>query len=150
MNGDGIGDLIIGTRFADPAGPNSGQAYVIFGNTGPFATALELSALDGSNGFTINGLQSDNRTGNAVSGAGDINGDGLDDVILGAYYAEPTGSTSGQAYLIFGRTGAFPATLCCRRSTAAAVLPSMACVRVIAPAVRSAAPAMSTAILWTI
>ncbi|VVM18271.1 hypothetical protein BSPWISOXPB_3038 [uncultured Gammaproteobacteria bacterium] len=44
------------------------------------------------------------RSGHAVSSAGDINGDGLDDLIVGAYGANPNGIDSGKAYIIFGKT----------------------------------------------
>ncbi len=51
-----------------------------------FDAALELSSLDGSNGFVLNGIDAGDGSGHSVSGAGDINGDGFDDLIIGAPY----------------------------------------------------------------
>lgn len=107
INGDGIDDLIIGAPNADPKGSDSGQAYVIFGRNSRFSASLELSSLNGSNGFTINGIEAGDRAGTSVSGIGDINGDGVDDLIVGAPGADPNRSGSGQSYVIFGKTGAF-------------------------------------------
>ena len=56
VNGDGVGDLIIGARLADADGKASaGESYVVFGSTAGFAASLDLSALNGSNGFRIGG-----------------------------------------------------------------------------------------------
>ncbi len=112
INGDGIDDLIIGAVFADPNGSNSGASYVVFGRSIGFDAALDLSSLDGSNGFRLDGVAAEDRSGIAVSAAGDINGDGIDDLIVGAYGADSSGSDSGSSYLVFGRsTGAFAAVI---------------------------------------
>ena len=50
-----IRDLVIGARFADPNGATSGASYVVFGKTSGFTSPLELSSLDGSTGFVLNG-----------------------------------------------------------------------------------------------
>lgn len=113
VNNDGIDDLLIGTPQADPGGrSNAGQSYVIFGRRGGFPTPPDLAALDGSDGFVINGITEGDRMGVAVSSAGDINNDGIDDFLIGASDADPNGKDkAGQVYLIFGRQGQFPATL---------------------------------------
>src|SRR4051794_41105671 len=49
-----------------------------------FAAVFELSSLDGSNGFTINGVAADDHAGESVSDAGDVNGDGFADIIVSA------------------------------------------------------------------
>ena len=83
INGDGLADLIIGAEDAAPNGKDrAGESYVVFGRSGGFEAALELSALDGTNGFVINGIDERDRSGLAVSSAGDVNGDGLDDLII--------------------------------------------------------------------
>ncbi|MDA9208669.1 putative Ig domain-containing protein [bacterium] len=65
---------------------------------------LNLSSLDGTTGFKINGIDADDYSGHSVSSAGDVNGDGVDDVIIGAYWADPDGKTNaGQSYIVFGK-----------------------------------------------
>ncbi|MBE9037623.1 cadherin-like domain-containing protein [aff. Roholtiella sp. LEGE 12411] len=66
-------------------------------------SVLNLSDLNGSNGFVINGINRDDLSGFSVSNAGDINGDGFDDLIIGAYRASPNGQDSaGSSYVVFG------------------------------------------------
>ena len=105
VNGDGFGDLLIGADGADPNGSRSGASYVIFGKTGGFAANLNLSALDGSNGFKISGEAAEDRSGRSVSAAGDVNGDGFGDLLIGAEGADPNGSASGASYVVFGQGG---------------------------------------------
>jgi Ca2+-binding RTX toxin-like protein len=111
INGDGIDDLIIGAPYADPNGDRSGASYVVFGHDQGFAANLDLSSLNGSNGFVLNGMAAGDRSGHSVSGAGDINGDGIDDLIIGAPYADPSGNDSGESYIVFGRDQGFAASL---------------------------------------
>jgi len=67
------------------------------------AAFVDLSDLDGSDGFVINGVGSGDNSGYSVSGAGDINGDGLDDLLIGAPNADPNGVVdAGQSYVLFG------------------------------------------------
>ena len=103
VNGDGFDDLIIGARWADPNGSDSGAAYVVFGSGSAFDATLDLSSLDGTNGFQINGAAAYDGSGISVAAAGDVNGDGYDDLIVGAYGADPNGSRSGASYIIFGK-----------------------------------------------
>src|SRR4028119_192884 len=104
VNGDGIDDLIIGAYSADPNGiTNAGQSYVVFGSNSGFSAGLDLSALNGSNGFAINGIAAGDGSGWSVSSAGDVNGDGIDDLIIGARWADPNGIPfPGQSYVVFG------------------------------------------------
>ncbi|MEH2067402.1 MAG: hypothetical protein V7K47_04395 [Nostoc sp.] len=111
INGDGIDDLIIGAPIADPNGQNSGLSYVVFGSKGGFDAQLNLSTLNGTNGFAINGINQFDGLGKSISDAGDINGDGIDDLIIGAYRADPNGKFSGQSYVVFGSKGSFNAQL---------------------------------------
>lgn len=105
VNGDGIDDLIIGADRADVNGQSdAGASYVVFGGAGVAVGGLvELSSLDGTNGFTINGIDRIDNSGRSVSAAGDVNGDGYDDVIIGAPKADPNAiQEAGESYVVFG------------------------------------------------
>ena len=111
VNGDGLADLLIGARGAAPNGDFSGASYVVFGRDtaqNPFPASLDLSDLDGTNGFRLNGVAAGDVSGNAVSSAGDVNGDGLADLLIGAYGANPNGSFSGVSYVVFGEAPSSP------------------------------------------
>ena len=106
FNGDGYDDVIIGAYYSDPYERNAaGTSYIIFGKLNGFNDidlASNLSAV--SQGFKVFGAVSNDQSGFSVSGAGDINGDGHDDIIIGAYAAE---GLSGTSYIIFGKENSF-------------------------------------------
>jgi hypothetical protein len=68
-----------------------------------FPAVIELSSLDGGNGFKISGEAAGDDAGFSLSSAGDINGDGFADIVIGAPFADPNGSSSGAAYVVFGK-----------------------------------------------
>lgn len=110
VNGDGFADLLVG---APSAGNNSraysGSTYVVFGSSR--SANVDLQAL-ATLGFRIDGGAPKEWSGSSVAGAGDLNGDGLDDVIIGAPNADGRGrSTSGSAYVVFGSVDAAPVDL---------------------------------------
>ncbi|MEE9345418.1 MAG: hypothetical protein V3U88_07400 [Methylococcales bacterium] len=104
VNGDGIDDILIGAGGADPNGKNvAGASYVVFGASGVnTGGTVELSSLDGSNGFVLNGVAASDGSGASVSAVGDVNDDGIDDLLIGAPDADPNGSVSGASYVVFG------------------------------------------------
>jgi hypothetical protein len=111
VNGDGFDDLIVGASGADEGGDDRGAAYVIFGKAGGFNSATSLGTIDGNSGFRIRGFANLDSTGSAVSGAGDVNGDGFDDVIVGAGVAGGGGSSRGASYVVFGKSGSFASAI---------------------------------------
>ena len=104
VNGDGRRDLVVGAPNADPGSrENAGSTYVVFG--GAERGSLELGNL-GDRGFRIDGAGAGDRSGFAVSGAGDVNGDGRDDLLVGAPRLDARGAASaGAVYVVFGKTG---------------------------------------------
>ncbi len=108
INGDGIDDIIIGAKDGNPNEKEfAGKAYLVFGKQGGFDSTLTLSNLNGTNGFTINGIAPFDNTGSSVSALGDFNNDGVDDIIIGAINAT---NSSGQGYVIYGSKTGFDPT----------------------------------------
>ena len=104
FDGDGLDDLLIGAPLAD--GPsnsrnNGGEAYVIFAaDAGGITDLAETEA-----GLTIYGEASSDNLGFTVA-SGDVNGDGIDDVLVGARFASSGDkSGAGKAYVIYGGPG---------------------------------------------
>jgi hypothetical protein len=89
---------------ADPGSKDqAGKSYVIFGKKD--STVIELSAIaSGTGGFVINGENANDQSGFPVSTAGGVNGDGLDDLIVGAWRAGLSSKAdAGKSYVIFGK-----------------------------------------------
>lgn len=94
VNGDGYSDVIVGATGTDPGGlSGAGSAYV-------------YSGVDGSLLYQWDGAAASDAVGDSVSGAGDINGDGFADLIVGAFGADPGGLLgAGSAYVYSGADG---------------------------------------------
>ena len=100
INGDGYDDLLVGAPYADPDGhSNAGTAYVIFGKKSAYTASRDLDSLTDTQGFAIEGIDAGDQAGFSVDGAGDVNGDGYDDIIVGAPGAA---SAKGESYVLFG------------------------------------------------
>ncbi len=95
VNGDGFDDVLVGAESADGGGSASGEAYLVYG---PISGTVDLALADA----TFVGLSPGDRLGSALGGVGDVNGDGTDDLALGAWAS--TGSR-GAAYVFFGGVG---------------------------------------------
>jgi len=100
VNGDGVDDILIGTPRNDQNGELSGKVYVIFGRTSGWSNGWKLSNADAS----FLGEDDNDEAGSSLSGGGDVNGDGFDDILVGAYLNGQGGNSAGKTYLIFGRS----------------------------------------------
>ena len=96
VNGDGYADVIVGAYSDDAGGSDAGRAYVYFGGPGADAVA----------DLTLTGAAASDWFGWSVSGAGDVNGDGYADVIVGGHSDDAGGMDAGRAYVYFGGPGA--------------------------------------------
>lgn len=94
VNKDGFGDVIVGAYHNDAGGVDAGRAYVYFGGTRPDARA----------DLVLTGDAPGDAFGFSVAGAGEVNGDGFSDVVVGAYGSDAGGSAAGRAYVYFGGT----------------------------------------------
>ncbi len=104
VNGDGYDDILIGDPWNSEAGNASGQTYLILGRASGWAMDTNLSNADES----FLGEDAMDYSGTSVAGAGDVNGDGYDDLLIGAMCNDDGGSNAGQTYLIFCNDGAPP------------------------------------------
>ena len=105
INGDGYDDVIIG---APMVSGGRGESYVVYGKPTGFSSSINLSSLNGVNGFRVQGIDPDDMSGNLVSGAGDVNGDGLADILIAATQGDPRGRVdAGESYVIYGKTTSF-------------------------------------------
>ncbi len=98
-NADGIDDVVVGSPDNNEGGPNAGSVYVVFGPVSGF-TGLDAADVQ----FT--GESASDRLGGWVSSAGDIDGDGQDDIIAGATLDDAGGDNAGAAYIVAGGGGA--------------------------------------------
>lgn len=94
VNGDGYDDVIVGAYQNSSAASIAGRAYIFYGG----------SSMNNTADKTFNGLTSADYFGQSVSGGGDLNGDGYDDVIVGAYQNDAGGAEAGSAYIFYGGT----------------------------------------------
>ncbi len=94
VNKDGFGDVVVGAYHNDAGGVDAGRALVYFGSTRP----------DDKPDLVLTGEAPGDAFGYSVSSAGDVNGDGYGDIVVGAYGNDAGGSAAGRAYVFFGGT----------------------------------------------
>jgi hypothetical protein len=99
VNGDGLGDFLIGAPYQGESGTNAGQVYLFFGRAEGWGQSISLSQADAS--FT--GEAAGDYAGFALAGVGDVNGDSFDDFLIGAYNNAAAGSSAGRVYLLYGK-----------------------------------------------
>ncbi len=103
LNGDGRKDYAVSSQNADHNGrTDSGSTWVVFGRSG--AGTIDLASL-GTGGYRIDGATAGEQSGWEVFNVGDVNGDGVEDLLTNAPYADNNArANSGSAYVVFGKS----------------------------------------------
>jgi hypothetical protein len=96
LDGDGVDDWLIGADREDTNGAGAGAVYVMFGST---TGAADVSTQAGA---VLRGEALGDHAGISVAGPGDVDGDGINDILVGAYDTDYGGSGAGSAYLVAG------------------------------------------------
>lgn len=103
FNGDGLGDLALGAWGSSTGGAFAGAVYVVFGTLGAWATDVDLSGAD----VKLVGETAGDFAGFNISSAGDVDGDGIEDLLIGAYGEASAGNQAGKLYVVLGHQGAW-------------------------------------------
>ncbi len=104
FNGDDVENIVIAAAGVDLPSENIGQTFVIFGQSGGFPAVVDATYLDGTRGFVVTGENQNDFSASAVDGTGDVNGDGLNDLLIGAELSDPNGlENAGRGYVLFGQ-----------------------------------------------
>ena len=94
-----LGGLSLSSLVAACVSPNFGNSSNGGSSSSGTTTAPAIAIPTGTYGYTLNGIAAYDESGTSVSSAGDVNGDGYDDLLIGAPYAD---SDKGETYLVFG------------------------------------------------
>ena len=96
VDGDGLDDILIGAPWNDDASNSAGKSYLFFGSTIAAGGSFSLAVADA----TFVGEAAGDQSGSSVSTAGDVDGDGLDDILIGAPENDDSSSGAGKSYLV--------------------------------------------------
>lgn len=101
FNGDGIHDLLMGARLNDDIAISAGAAYILYG-AGQFSASYALNGAGVD--VTLQGKAGSDFFSRGLASAGDINSDGFDDVVIGAYQNNdgPGANNAGAVYVLYG------------------------------------------------
>jgi Ca2+-binding RTX toxin-like protein len=102
VNGDGVDDVIIGAESDGSVAVNGGRAFVLYGSTNGLGN-INLATLTPQQGFALQGTQSTGFAGHVVTGLGDINGDGIDDLAVSVPFKD-------SVYVYYGKAGGLTST----------------------------------------
>ncbi len=102
VDGDGLADVLVGAGSNDDAGTDAGKAYLVFGDS---LVSGDMSLADADYGWT--GEAAADKAGFSVDGVGDLDGDGLDDLVIGAWGNDDGGANAGKVYVVL--SSALPA-----------------------------------------
>ena len=106
LNNDGLSDVLVSNPNASPNGASqAGQIYTLFGKVGGgFGASVDVSSINGTNGLVINGVAANDLLGAGGSQSGDLNGDGLSDVVL-ERGNNPESTGLKPEYIVYGFNG---------------------------------------------
>ncbi|MDZ7331997.1 MAG: PKD domain-containing protein [candidate division KSB1 bacterium] len=104
VNGDGISDFIIAAPMENGG---TGKIYLFFGKKEGWTSLIQLDHAD----VVFSGEKLDDNAGLSVAGTGDVNGDGIGDILIGAPRSDSNGSDAGRAYLVFGKKSSWARTI---------------------------------------
>lgn len=101
VNGDGYHDFVIGAYNKSDVGSGAGAVYLVYGSASDPSSSVNLGSMD--NAVELSGQTAGDYAGYSVAGGGDVNADGYDDLLVGAYgYDNGSQTDAGRVYLIYG------------------------------------------------